>query len=156
MLANPYPTGLLERFSLSRQHLGPPSTIVFLATVDGGYEEVRRSLIDRLDVILAQDAILSSGISGATTPEPAFAPTSDCLKAEDVVVKGELDVSSAKDGPANTRAAQILQIETHSLDTVQLHEGPLLRLALYPTKSENGPSCQVALCGCHYDDYRTA
>lgn len=137
--------GLLERHCLTRQHIARPPTIVFLAIVDGGFDETRNTLVDRLQAILAKDAHLSSCLTGTKTPKPAFASSSNPLSANDIVVRGNTDNLPVQDD-GHTRASRILEIELRSLDGINLEHDPLLRVAIYPYSVDEGaPSCQVAL-----------
>jgi hypothetical protein len=137
--------GLNERFSVVRHNLGCPPILVFLATVDGEFENVRSALVRRLDAILARDAHLSSSVIGSTTPTPSFAVREKPLLAEHIVLRGDAEVSHAS-LDHKSRASRILQSELKSFETANLETDPLVRVTVYPAPaSQNKPTCQVAL-----------
>jgi hypothetical protein len=138
-------TGLVERFFITRQHIGFAPVLVFLATIDGDVEHVRNALITRLDAILARDAHLSSCVTGSTTSTPAFTARDEILRAEEVIVLGDIENIAGHDGK-EVRLSQIIKIEMRTLGKIDLDSDPFIRVAIYPDTSSVGTaSCQVVL-----------
>ena len=84
-------------------------------------------------------------MTGSTTSTPAFTARDEILRAEEVVMLGDIENITGYNGKEE-RLSQIIRIEMRTLGKVELDRDPFIRVAIYPDTSSVGTaSCQVVL-----------